>query len=296
MATKFNSFITAEKLIELLIVDNKTLKDTAKFYGCSVDTIKRSMRLYNIRKTSYTLCKFREILKKNSEVVIDLYKTSKNLEFVGKRFGCKGRVISEFLKSTNYPFEKNNYEDISCKLEDIKNLYYDQNKTLKEIGHMLDCCPPKIAKLLTDNGYATKDKNLLLAQRNISDEFRRKCLSSSAKNKNYTLPSGKTISVQGYEPMFLDHIFNKRYVSETDINFKPDRIKYTFNDKIHYYYPDFFIPKHNLIIEIKSTWILAKQGVEKNSQKEKYTRNNGYNFIMIVNNNFSEFDNVVSNL
>jgi hypothetical protein len=72
----------------------------------------------------------------------------------------------------------------------------------------------------------------------------------------------------------------------------PPRIQYNYDNKEHYYYPDFFIPKFNLIVETKSSWILKKQGHEKNLQKEKATISKGYNFLLIIDNNFEEIMNI----
>jgi len=61
------------------------------------------------------------------------------------------------------------------------------------------------------------------------------------------------------------------------------------NKQIDYYFPDFYIPKLNLIIEIKS-WYTEK--LDKNvSLKEQACKNQGYNYIRILDNNFENFNN-----
>lgn len=80
-----------------------------------------------------------------------------------------------------------------------------------------------------------------------------KCQKAAFRMKSYTLPSGKIIYKQGYEPQFLDYIFNNNILKEDEINYSPERIKYVgIDNKEHYYFPDFYIPKWNLIVEIKS--------------------------------------------
>jgi len=74
------------------------------------------------------------------------------------------------------------------------------------------------------------------------------------KKKNYLLPSGKTIKLQGYEDKCLNLLLEKFVEDEICVN--PDilPIFYLENNKKHRYYPDIYIPKKNLIIEVKSKY------------------------------------------
>jgi len=102
------------------------------------------------------------------------------------------------------------------------------------------------------------------------------------KNKPYCLPSGKIIFKQGYEPQFLDYIFQNNILNEDEIVYHPKGIKYMGRDnKQHIYFPDFYIPKWNLIIELKSTFTIQ---LDKNVyQKEKYTKKQGYRYLRLIN-------------
>lgn len=60
------------------------------------------------------------------------------------------------------------------------------------------------------------------------------------------------------------------------------RIKYTGIDgKNHRYYPDIFIPKENLIIEVKSDFTF-RYNQETNLLKEAATKNAGYNYRFMI--------------
>lgn len=76
------------------------------------------------------------------------------------------------------------------------------------------------------------------------------------RSKNYVLPSGKQLKLQGYEPRAVDELLLK--YAEDEIMLETDkipRIKYIGIDgRDHYYFPDIFIPKENLIIEVKSVY------------------------------------------
>ena len=97
-------------------------------------------------------------------------------------------------------------------------------------------------------------------------------------NKLYTFPSGKSVQIQGYENFALDVLINK-YNENEIINKRCEvpRIEYDFNKKKHYYFPDIFIPKDNLIIEVKSYYIY-KLHLIKNILKSHAVRNLKYNY------------------
>lgn len=109
------------------------------------------------------------------------------------------------------------------------------------------------------------------------------------KRKEYILPSGKIIKLQGYEPEALDQILI--YVLEKDIEFDNiPYIAYTYGNKTLKYYPDLYIKSLNLIIEVKSTYVLKKQGIQKNEEKFKACKARGFNFLLILDNNFEELE------
>lgn len=94
----------------------------------------------------------------------------------------------------------------------------------------------------------------------------------------------KDLTYQGtYELDFLENYINKHIIT------KIDPIKYELNDNIHYYHPDFYLPEYNLIIEIKSSYTY-NYDLEKNLKKKEYCLKNGYNFLFIIDKNYSLLD------
>ena len=69
-------------------------------------------------------------------------------------------------------------------------------------------------------------------------------------------------------------------------------IKYIFEGKNRVYHPDFFIPSLNLIIEIKNKY-LYKQNFEEIRAKEKATIAAGYNYLMILDKDYNEFNKII---
>lgn len=97
--------------------------------------------------------------------------------------------------------------------------------------------------------------------------------------KRYIMPSGKLVNYQGYENIALDELL-KQYNEDEIISIRQSvpSIQYTQNNKKHYYYYlDIFIPKDNLIIEVKSIYTY-KLHLIKNILKALSVRKNGYNF------------------
>ena len=106
-------------------------------------------------------------------------------------------------------------------------------------------------------------------------------------NKPYILPTGETIFKQGYEVNFLDYVFNNHFLNAKDIVFHPSPIEYNTEQTTHHYYPDFYIPRFNLIVEIKSTF--TKAADKQFTLKKEATLKRGYDYICIIDNNFQEF-------
>jgi hypothetical protein len=87
--------------------------------------------------------------------------------------------------------------------------------------------------------------------------------------------------------------FLEKYYEKYPNIIRGKTIKYTYNDKNKVYFPDFFIPSLNLIIEIKSSWTL-KQDIEID-EKKKAVYKYGYNYIMILDKDYTQFNNLISN-
>lgn len=93
-----------------------------------------------------------------------------------------------------------------------------------------------------------------------------------------------------YELDFLENFYDKF----PDIQNGPT-VKYKFNRKERIYFPDFYIPSLNLIIEIKNSY-LAKHDKSKINAKKKATISNGLNYIMITNKRYNRFNKLAKNL
>lgn len=109
-------------------------------------------------------------------------------------------------------------------------------------------------------------------------EYLDEMLKKSFKFKNYTLPSGKIIKIQGYEHFALDELIINNKIDELDIItgiINVPLITYNYNGIERHHYGDIFIPKENKIIEVKSTWTFKKPDVLLKQQAAKEL---GYNY------------------
>jgi hypothetical protein len=174
-----------------------------------------------------------------------------------KKYNCiyplQNKEIYEKVKNTNMIKRGVEYpgkcEEVKLKIKNTNLIKYNvenpfQSESIKQ----------KIYQT-TINKYGVK-----YAMQNPDISF--KSLNNSLKIKEYTLPSGNKIKVQGYEPMALDILINEWKIEENDIITERTKVPEIWwkdkEDKSHRYYPDIFITSKNLIIEVKSTWTYEK--------------------------------------
>ena len=93
-----------------------------------------------------------------------------------------------------------------------------------------------------------------------------------------------------YELDFLEKFYDKY----PTISRGPS-IKYSLNGKNKIYHSDFYIPPLNLIIEIKSTWILNLYK-EQITNKEKSMMNSRFRYLMILDKNYSNFFELIKSI
>jgi len=237
-------------------------------------------------------------IKNNLKDLIEDYKITKNISLVAKKHKIKFEPLYRYFTENNLLIRK--HQQIEITQEEIKCLYKMYVKDLiniQDISKIKKITPYNIKKILINNfgKEILRPKEEITRQMNYSTGFQENALSKSYYNKTYTLPSGKIIKVMGYEDHFLNFIFNKKIFKEEDFDFTNNfKINYMDGNKKRKYYPDFFIPKKNLIIEIKSLYILNKQK-HLNDLKFEAAKKAGYNFICIVDKNYEEFLNIYEN-
>ena len=119
-----------------------------------------------------------------------------------------------------------------------------------------------------------------------SAEIHEKKIKNSYKSKKFVFPSGREVYVRGYEPEAIMLLLEK--YRENDIITETSQIPFfTYfecDGSRHIYFPDIYIPKDNLIIEVKSEYTYRGfiGWYETNLLKEKSVRDAGYDYRLMI--------------
>jgi hypothetical protein len=115
-------------------------------------------------------------------------------------------------------------------------------------------------------------------------EIAEKCSKNAYLKKEYIMPSGKKIIIQGYENFLLDELLNKNIKEEDIITSRtevPEIWYYDKDNKEHRYYVDAYVKSLNKFYEVKSTWTY-----EKNKEKIELCKDAlyflGYEYEIII--------------
>jgi hypothetical protein len=137
------------------------------------------------------------------------------------------------------------------------------------------------------NLYKEKVVETCLNNYGCRNVMQNKKIFEKQSKSSYRMGFYNDMDYQGtYELDFLEN-----YYDELNIE-KIDPIKYFLNESSHYYHPDFYLPDYNLIIEIKSSYTY-NYDIERNITKKKYSIENGYNFIFIIDKDYSELNYIL---
>ena len=214
----------------------------SKYGSKNYNNIKQIQKTCVERYGDYNPMRIKKFKDKSRETCIQKYGVNSNLE---------AQVIKEKIKETN------------IKLFGCASSF--GNKNIQE-----------------------KSKKSMIANYGVefpiqNPEIYNKMVKSSYKFKEYKWKTGEISLVQGYELIVLKELEDKGYSFDmilTDSIDMPE-IWYNFDNNLHRYYPDFYIPKENLIIEVKSEWTLKLHG-DKNQAKFEATKSLGFDFRLEV--------------
>lgn len=115
-----------------------------------------------------------------------------------------------------------------------------------------------------------------------NDDIHSRSTHNSKLLKKYTFPSGRVEKVQGYEPWALDLLIKNYHEDDIVLGRKNiPRIKYLINGVKSIYKPDIYIPKDNLLIEVKSVYTYNID-LDKNLIKKSACILSGFNFKFMI--------------
>ena len=222
----------------------------------------------------------------------DAYKTYKErgcMVDVAKKYNIPHTAVKSIFRYARVDIpckRKQTIEAANTFEQNICDLYSNDLMLMKEIAKKYQTSSYYVRQTLLKNGIRIKTKKEATTQNNNTSDHQHKAFVGSCRTKSYTLPSGDIINVQGYEDHFLDFVFSNKLLAESEIQNKDLRIPYTdTTGKLRHYYPDFYIPKFDLIIEIKSAYTLARTSTAKVEAGEQYKGK----FLIIIDKDYSKF-------
>ncbi len=198
-------------------------------------------------------------------------------------------IIKEKVKETKLDrYGDENYVNMEKNRETKLDRYGDPNYNNREKFKETNLNMFGVENPMQNEEVKNKSKQTCLAKYGVenpmqNEEIFNKVLKSLYSAKDYVLPSGKIARIRGYEPFALNHLLN--IYTEDEIVYQTKlmpKIWYIDNDgKKHIYFPDFYIPKDNLIIEVKSDYTYNKD-LEVNLLKKEAVIDSGYNYRFMI--------------
>ena len=191
-----------------------------------------------------------------------------------KNIGCESYFQNEDIKQKIKETNKIRYGvEYVIQNQEIKNKIKDTVLNKYGVEHI--SYSKEIQNKITQTNIEKYGVEHLMKKPEYLDNI----LKKSYKFKDYTLPSGNIIQIQGYEHFALDELIINNKIDELDIITgiqNVPKITYADNKNIaRDHYGDIFIPKQNRIIEVKSTWTFRKPDV---LLKQKAGKELGYNY------------------
>ena len=254
-----------DNALDLWIPEDKLNRDTKIQYICSCGNLDRTI-FRNIYKTgmkcSYCKNEIKQKLLSNNNFEKYGVKNVSQLESVKKKRKLK------FLETLGVEFPSQS-EEVKQKTREnnLEKYGFEYPHQTKEVQEKIQ----KSCKKYWMENYGVENATQV-------PKFFEKSQINSRKLKSYSFPSGKEVKIQGYENYALDLLL-KSYTEDEIIvgaGLVPI-ILYEYEDKNKRYYTDIYIPKNNLMIEVKSDYTMEKE-LEKNLAKRKASIEQGYDF------------------
>jgi len=193
-------------------------------------------------------------------------KNAGELDFVKKKI----RTTNLERYGVENPYQ---YEEFKQKIK---------NTNLKKYGVEYPTQSPEIREKIKDSFRRSYNCEYALQNPDFFEKYESNCrYARKFKNTNIYYRSS-------FELDFLLKYYDKLLIENAK------SIKYELKGKSKIYYPDFYLPELDLVIEIKSSY-LKKQTEDILLAKEKSIIDSGFNFIMILDKDYKEFNIFLEN-
>ena len=236
------------------------------------------------------------------ENAMDLQSTKTKIKKTNlKKYGCENaaqsKMVKDKMKKTNIErygvenvfqseekkaiIKKSNIEKYGC--ENPSQSDEIKAKKIKTSLKNYGVKNPMQSKIITDRIKVTNLERYGETSVMHIAEIVDRAQKNAFKQKEYIWKTGEISLLQGYEPIVLKELEENGYTYKDVLTELTDMpyIEYFFENKKHVYFPDFYIPTENTIIEVKSTYTLEKDWIQ-NQAKFKATTDLGFNFQLEV--------------
>jgi len=229
---------------------NKSLNKLHKQRNFGCEICAKKMKFDRIKNTMVEKYGFEYAAQ--SEIFKDKMKSSNLLKY-GVEYANQNEDIKDKIKNTNL-------EKYGCE-------YFLQTEQAKEKKKQTYLKNYGVENPLQCEEIKQKYRKTCLEKYGVehamqSPEIMENNIKKSYYLKQYVLPSGNIIKIQGYENYALDELI-KQNIDEKDLitgSKNVPEIWYIDNtDKKRRHFVDIFIPSQNKCIEVKSTWTFKKQ-------------------------------------
>lgn len=258
------------------------------------DTCKKRYGVDNVSKTSEVKNKLKKSTKRTAKARLIATKannlTKYGVESTNSLQSVKDLKKSNYKEKTGYDHQLKDPEiaaSVSKKNTDNATMRLEKAKETNKERYGFE--NPSSNEAVKKKRTNTMVERFGVENASQNAEVHSKKMNTSYKKKEFIFPSGRIAMMQGYEPYALRELLKIYHEDDiiTDVLCIP-RIKYIGNDnKVHYYFPDIYIPKKNLIIEVKSLYTYSSRTAwfKTNLAKQKYTLATGYDFMFMVMDN-----------
>lgn len=280
---------------------NKPFRELLKINGYCQDCSKENGKLKiietNLKKYGVNCClKLESIRDKIKQTTLEKYGVPHNsqseiiknqkcntyIQHFGVVNNLKSKEIREKIKQTN--LIKYGAENPQQNKE-IRNKKYETNLKKYGVKHFLQ------TEEFRNKVIQTNLKKYGVPHHSQNPEISENMIKHAYNKKEYTMPSGKKLYLQGYEPFMLDYLLSVENIDEGDIFTKRNEVPEIWyndkNDKKRRHYVDFYIKSQNRCVEVKSTFT----NQEKNNvfEKQKAAKDLGLKYEIWIFNKQGDF-------
>lgn len=162
--------------------DNISVRQLAKELNCSVSTINRKLKKFNIKKKKIAFKQNRKVKESwhpnlfNEEYLRKRHHQDKiTLRNLSKELNCSRYKVTEQLRKYNIPIKNHHHytKDVQNKINDpdwLYEMHYDKNMTITEIGRFIGVVPEVLFSKFREFNIP-KRKNVVQKIQNVSEEF-----------------------------------------------------------------------------------------------------------------------------